>query len=116
MPTRLAISRRAHRCSRHANTLRRLQDLGGGRGAAWPILRFSDEPHNKAVAAPNFYIVILHELFGRGDRFAIVATDERFKSIGVPVCVNDISPIFLHQVQSKGRSSLLKELGDFLRP
>jgi hypothetical protein len=60
------------------------------------LLRFSDEPHDKAVAAPNFNVVPLHKPFGIGYGFAIVATDERFKSYEVPVVPNHVRAVFLH--------------------
>jgi hypothetical protein len=41
---------------------------------------------------------------------SIVATDQRFKTFEVPICANEISPVFLHRVHSKGRSSPLRSL------
>jgi hypothetical protein len=65
---------------------------------------------NETGAAPDLNIVTIHKTLGLDDGLAIVATDQWFETNEVPICVNDISPIFLHRVQSKGRSSPLRSL------
>jgi hypothetical protein len=68
------------------------------------------QPDNETGAVPDLYIVTVHKPFSLRYGFAIVATEERFKSYEMPVSAHRVRPIFLHWLQSKGRNAPLRSL------